>query len=72
MLDMRKARKKRHRAATTLQGKEDAVFPVVQDDTVAVRHGQPGSIVQFFRDSPLVGFDLNLERDKETGRDVDL
>ena len=30
------------------------------------------SLVEFLRDSPLVGAELNLERDKDTGRDIDL
>lgn len=33
---------------------------------------QPKSIVQFFRESPLVGVDLNLEREKDEGREVEL
>ena len=30
------------------------------------------TLVEFFRRSPLFGLDLNLERDKDTGRDVEL
>jgi len=30
------------------------------------------NFVDFLRESPLVGVELNLERDKDTGRDVDL
>jgi hypothetical protein len=30
------------------------------------------SLVDFLRESPLVGLDLNLERDKDTGRDIEL
>jgi hypothetical protein len=30
------------------------------------------SLVEFFRDSPLVGLELDLERDKDTGRDIEL
>ncbi len=33
---------------------------------------QPKSIVQFFRQSPLVGVDLDLERDRDAGRDIEL
>ena len=32
----------------------------------------PKSIAEFFRNSPLVGVDLDLERDKDTGRDIEL
>ena len=31
-----------------------------------------GSLVEFFRRSPLVGIDLDLERDESLPRDVDL
>lgn len=33
---------------------------------------QPKSLVQFFRQSPLVGVDLDLQRDRDPGRDIDL
>ncbi len=33
---------------------------------------QPKSLVQFFRKSPLVGVELDLTRDRDPGRDVDL
>ena len=33
---------------------------------------QPKSLVQFFRESPLVGVDLDWERDRDTGRNLDL
>jgi hypothetical protein len=33
---------------------------------------QPKSLVQFFRESPLGGVRLESERDKDTGRDVEL
>jgi hypothetical protein len=36
------------------------------------RSRQPKSLVEFFRDSPLVGLELNLERDKDTGRDLEI
>ena len=29
-------------------------------------------LVEFLRESPLVGLELNLERDKDTGRDIEL
>jgi uncharacterized Fe-S cluster-containing protein len=34
--------------------------------------GRPKSLVQFFRESPLVGLDLKLERDQDPGRDITL
>ncbi len=57
----------------TRQGKEGVVMiSDEQYDQLMVKSRQPKSIVQFFRESPLVGIDLDLERDKDTGRDVEL
>ncbi|HLK22665.1 MAG TPA: type II toxin-antitoxin system prevent-host-death family antitoxin [Bryobacteraceae bacterium] len=57
----------------TRQGKEGVV--IISDEEynrlVAKSH-QPKSLVQFFRDSPLTGLELNLKRDKDPGRDIDL
>ena len=33
---------------------------------------QPKSLLQFFRESPLVGLELNFERDRDEGRDIEL
>ena len=43
-----------------------------QYERLTVKARQPKSIVQFFRESPLVGIELDLERDKDTGRNVEL
>ena len=43
-----------------------------QYDRLIVKSRQPRSIVEFFRESPLAGVDLDLERDKDTGRDIEL
>jgi len=43
-----------------------------QYDRLRVRSQQPKGIVQFFRESPLVGIDLDMERDKEPGLDIEL
>ena len=40
-------------------------------DVLMAKLHQPKSIVQFFRESPLVGVALDLERDKDTGRDIE-
>ena len=57
----------------TRQGKEGVVMlPVEQFDQLMNRASQPKSLVQFFRESPLVGLDLDLERDKDPGRDIEL
>ena len=57
----------------TRQGKEGVVMiSDEQYDRLVLRSRRPQSILQFFRDSPLAGIDLDLERDRDTGRDVDL
>jgi hypothetical protein len=43
-----------------------------QYDRMLVKSRQPKSIVQFFRQSPLCGVELDLERDKDAGRDIEL
>ena len=57
----------------TRQGKEGVVM--ISDEQyyrLTVKSHQPKSIVQFFRESPLVGVDLDLERDRDSGRDIKL
>src|SRR5437867_6610542 len=57
----------------TRQGKEGVVMiPVEQFDQLVIRSRQPNSLVQFFRESPLVGLELDFERDKDAGRDIEL
>lgn len=57
----------------TRQGKEGVVMMSdEQYERLLAKSRQPRSIVQFFRESPLLGPDLDLERDKDTGRDIDL
>ncbi len=57
----------------TRQGKDGVVMlPVEQFDRLVIRSRQPKSLVQFFRESPLVGLELDFERDKDLGRDVEL
>jgi antitoxin Phd len=57
----------------TRQGKEGVVMiSDEQYDRLMVKSHQPKSLVQFFRESPLVGVELDLERDKDTGRDIKL
>jgi antitoxin Phd len=57
----------------TRQGKEGVVM-IADDqyDRLMVKSRQPKSIVQFFRESPLVGVELDLERDKDRGREIEL
>jgi antitoxin Phd len=57
----------------TRQGKEGVVMVAEEQYERLVRRScQPKSLVQFFRESPLAGLDLDLERDQDMGRDVDL
>jgi antitoxin Phd len=57
----------------TRQGKDGVVMmPVEQFDELRGRSLQPQSLVQFFRESPLVGVELDLKRDQDTGREIDL
>lgn len=57
----------------TRQGKDGVVMlPVEQYDQLVNRSRQPKSLVQFFRGSPLFGVNLDLERDKDMGQDIEL
>ena len=57
----------------TRQGKEGVVMVAEEQyDRLVGRSHQPKNLVQFFRQSPLVGVDLDLERDRDPGRDTDL
>ena len=57
----------------TRQGKEGVVMiSDEQYERLVGKSRQPKSLVQFFRESPLVGVELDFERDKDTGRDIEL
>lgn len=57
----------------TRQGKDGVVMLAEEQfDRLVAKSNQPRSLVQFFRQSPLVGVDLDLERDRDEGRDIDL
>jgi antitoxin Phd len=57
----------------TRQGKEGVVMiSDEQYERLLVKSRKPKSLVQFFRESPMVGVDLHLERDKDPGRDVEI
>jgi antitoxin Phd len=56
----------------TRQGKDGVVMlSVEQFEQLIARSRQP-RLVEFFRQSPLVGVELDLKRDKDTGRDTEL
>ena len=56
------------------RGGTDAVVvvPLEQYELLLRRSRQPKSLVDFFRSSPMVGLDLNMTRDRDAGRDIDL
>jgi prevent-host-death family protein len=57
----------------TKQGKDGVVMVAEEQyDRLVGKSRQPKNLVQFFRQSPLVGVDLDLERDRDAGRDLDL
>ena len=57
----------------TKQGKDDVVvMPIEQYRKLTRRSGQPASLVQFFAQSPRADVDLNLDRDRDYGRGIEL
>jgi antitoxin Phd len=57
----------------TRQGKEGVVMIAEEQfDKLVGKSHQPKSLVQFFRQSPLVGVELDLRRDRGPGRDIEL
>ena len=57
----------------TRQGKEGVVMVAEEHyERLVGKSHQPKSLVEFFRQSPLVGVDLDVKRDRDPGRDIDL
>jgi antitoxin Phd len=57
----------------TRQGKDGVVMIAQEEyDRLVGRAHQPASLVQFFRESPLVGAELDLARDRAPARDIEL
>lgn len=57
----------------TRQGKEGVVMlSEEQYEQLVGRAHQPKNLVQFFRQSPLAGVDLDLERQRDAERDIEL
>jgi hypothetical protein len=48
------------------------MIPIEDFDRLTKRPRQAKSLLQFFRESPLVGVELDLERDRDAGRDIEL
>jgi antitoxin Phd len=53
----------------TLHGK-DAVVVIAADEFTRISR-RKGSLVEFFRASPLVGSGLDIDRSKDTGRKIE-
>lgn len=57
----------------TRQGREAVVMVAEEEyERLTGRARQPKSLVQFLRESPLAGVELDLERDRDTGREIEL
>jgi antitoxin Phd len=57
----------------TRQGKEGVVMIAdEQYERLIGTANQPKSLLQFFRESPLVGLELDFERERDEGRDIEL
>ena len=57
----------------TRQGKEGVVMMAEEQyERLVGKSHQPKNLVEFFRQSPLVGVELDLERDRDPGRDLEL
>ncbi len=57
----------------TRQGKEGVVMIADEHfERLIGKANQPKSLLQFFRESPLVGLDLSFDRDRDEGRALDL
>ena len=57
----------------TKAGKEAVVIiPAEEFERLTERRHQPKNLVDFFRNSPLVGADVDLGREPDYGRDFDL
>jgi len=57
----------------TCHGKEAVVVISGEEyERLAGKSHQPKSLVQFFRESPLVGVELDLQRDKGEAREIEL
>lgn len=56
-----------------LQDREKViVIPAEQSDESTKRNLQPSSLVKFFAESALAKVELDLRRDPDVGRDIDL
>ncbi|HVZ18517.1 MAG TPA: type II toxin-antitoxin system Phd/YefM family antitoxin [Terriglobales bacterium] len=57
----------------TKAGKEEVVIiPVEEFERLTEREKKSGDIVDFFRNSPLMEVDLDIRREEQTNREIDL
>ena len=57
----------------TRQGKDGVIMLPVEEFAQLLNRSRPRkNLVDFFRESPLFGVELDLERDKDPGRDIEL
>ena len=56
----------------TLRGDDAAVVVAAKDYARLTRRKSSGTFVDFIRNSPLRGVKLELERSRDTGRNIDL
>jgi prevent-host-death family protein len=57
----------------TRQGRDAVVIVAAEEfQRLRARSKQPESLVEFFAKSPLAGTNLDLDRNRDYGRDVDL
>jgi len=57
----------------TKAGKEEVVIiPIEEFERLTGRAKRSGDIVDFFRNSPLMGLDLDIKREEQPDREIDL
>lgn len=54
----------------TVRGKEAAVVLSIEEYSTLTRHQD--SLIEFFQKSPLRGIDLDITRDQDPGRNIEL
>lgn len=68
----RRARTEGPQLITRLDKEGVVMIAEEQYDHLVETSHQPKSLIDFFRQSPLVGLELDFERDREPARDVEL
>ena len=68
----RKAREEGPQRVTKHGGEAVVILPAEEFDRLTGRSKQPESLLEFFANSPLAGSGIDLEREDDYGRDIDL